>query len=34
VCRGRLVNRPREQHGIGLLEGRTIATALAFELRD
>jgi hypothetical protein len=33
VCRGRLVNRPREQHGIGLLEGRTIATALAFELR-
>ena len=34
VCRGRLVNRPREQHGIGLLEGRPIATALAFELRS
>jgi hypothetical protein len=33
VCRGRLVNRPREQHGIGLLEGRTIATALVFEPR-
>jgi hypothetical protein len=33
VCRGRLVNRPREQHGIGLLEGRTIATALVFEAR-
>jgi hypothetical protein len=34
VCRGRLVNRPREQHGIELLDGRPIATALAFELRS
>jgi exopolysaccharide biosynthesis protein len=29
VCDGELVNRPREQHGIDLLEGRAIATALA-----
>jgi hypothetical protein len=28
VCHGELVNRPREQHGIELLEGRAIATAL------
>ena len=28
VCHGRLVNRPREQHGIELLDGRPIATAL------
>jgi hypothetical protein len=28
VCHGQLVNRPREQHGIELLEGRAIATAL------
>ena len=34
VCRGRLVNRPREQHGIGLLEGRAIATALVCDLRS
>jgi Phosphodiester glycosidase len=33
VCGGQLVNRPREQHGIELLEGRQIATALAFSLR-
>jgi Phosphodiester glycosidase len=33
VCRGRMVNRPREQHGIDLLDGRTIATALVFEPR-
>ena len=32
VCDGRLVNRPREQHGIGLLEGRAIATALVCDL--
>jgi len=32
VCRGRLVNRPREQHGIDLLDGRPIATALVFDL--
>jgi Phosphodiester glycosidase len=32
VCHGELVNRPREQHGIELLEGRPIATALAFEV--
>jgi len=28
VCHGELVNRPREQHGIDLIEGRQIATAL------
>ena len=28
VCHGRLVNRPREDHGYDLLEGRPIATAL------
>jgi hypothetical protein len=28
VCHGALVNRPREQHGIELLEGRPISTAL------
>jgi exopolysaccharide biosynthesis protein len=33
VCDGELVNRPREQHGIDLLEGRQIATALVFEPR-
>jgi hypothetical protein len=33
VCGGDLVNRPREQHGIELLEGREIATALAFSFR-
>jgi hypothetical protein len=33
VCDGRLVNRPREQHGLELLKGRRIATALALELR-
>jgi hypothetical protein len=32
VCHGQLVNRPREQHGIELLEGRPIATALAFSV--
>jgi hypothetical protein len=30
VCHGELVNRPREQHGIDLLDGRAIATALVF----
>jgi hypothetical protein len=30
VCHGELVNRPREQHGIELLDGRQIATALVF----
>jgi hypothetical protein len=30
VCGGRLVNRPREEHGIDLLEGRPISTALVF----
>ena len=34
VCHGRLVNRPREQHGVGLLEGRAIATALVCDLRS
>ena len=33
VCHGELLNRPREQHGIELLEGRPIATALVFSLR-
>ena len=28
VCHGQLVNRPREAHGIELLDGRPIATAL------
>jgi len=31
VCDGALVNRPREQHGIELLEGRPIATALVID---
>jgi len=30
VSGGRLVNRPREGHGVVLLEGRPISTALAF----
>lgn len=34
VCHGELVNRPREEHGIGLLDGRPIATALVFSLGD
>ncbi len=33
VCHGELVNRPREQHGIELLDGRQIATALVFAPR-
>jgi hypothetical protein len=33
VCHGELVNRPREQHGIELLDGRAIATALVLTLR-
>jgi hypothetical protein len=33
VCHGELVNRPREQHGIELLDGRQIATALVFTPR-
>jgi hypothetical protein len=31
VHNGRLCNRPREQHGADLLEGRSIVTAIAFE---
>ena len=31
VCDGALVNRPRERHGIELLEGRPIATALVID---
>jgi hypothetical protein len=34
VCHGALVNKPREQHGIELLEGRQIATALVLSVRD
>jgi len=30
VCHGELVNRPREQHGVDLLDGREVATALVF----
>jgi hypothetical protein len=30
---GRLRNRPREEHGVDLLDGRTIATAIVFESR-
>ena len=33
VCDGELVNRPREQHGIELLDGRPIATALVLSAR-
>jgi hypothetical protein len=33
VHEGRLRNRPREEHGIDLLEGRPIATALVIEER-
>jgi hypothetical protein len=33
VHAGRLRNRPREEHGIDLLEGRAIVTALVFEPR-
>lgn len=34
VCGGRLVNRPRAEHGIDLPEGRPISTALTFVPRD
>ncbi len=34
VCDGRLVNRPRAEHGIDLPEGRPISTALAFVPRS
>jgi hypothetical protein len=30
---GRLRNRPREEHGFDLLDGRAIATAIVFESR-
>jgi exopolysaccharide biosynthesis protein len=30
---GRLRNRPREEHGVDLLEGRAIATAIVFDSR-
>jgi hypothetical protein len=30
---GRLRNRPREEHGVDLLDGRTIATAIVFDQR-
>jgi len=33
VYNGRLRNRPREEHGVDLLEGRTVATAIVFEPR-
>lgn len=32
VCDGELVNRPREQHGIELLDGRPVATALVLSV--
>jgi hypothetical protein len=31
VCHGELVNRPREQHGIELLDGRPISTLLVLD---
>ena len=33
VYDGRLRNRPREEHGIDLLDGRPIVTAVTFEAR-
>jgi hypothetical protein len=33
VHHGRLRNRPREEHGVDVLGGRTIVTAITFELR-
>jgi Phosphodiester glycosidase len=33
VVRGRLINRPREEHGLEILGGRPIATAIAFDSR-
>ncbi|MBA2239832.1 MAG: phosphodiester glycosidase family protein [Solirubrobacterales bacterium] len=33
VARGRLVNTPREEHGIRILGGRVVPTALRFTLR-
>lgn len=33
VCGGRLRNRPREEHGFDLLEGRPVVTAIVFEPR-
>ncbi len=33
VCDGRLRNRPREEHGVDLLEGRAIVTAIALRAR-
>ncbi len=33
VCRGRLVNRPREAHGIEIAGGRHVVTALTFSSR-
>jgi len=34
VYEGRLRNRPREQHGLDLLEGRAVATAIVFDPLD
>jgi exopolysaccharide biosynthesis protein len=33
VHNGRLRNRPREEHGVDLLGGRPIVTAIVFEIR-
>ena len=33
VCDGRLLNVPREGHGVPLLGGRAVTTALAFTSR-
>ncbi|MBV9334489.1 MAG: phosphodiester glycosidase family protein, partial [Solirubrobacterales bacterium] len=33
VYGGRLRNHPREQHGVDLLDGRPVVTAIAFEAR-
>jgi hypothetical protein len=34
VYEGRLRNRPREQHGVDLLDGRPVVTAIVFEARS
>ena len=33
VCDGRLRNRPREEHGVDLLDGRAIVTAIVLRSR-
>jgi exopolysaccharide biosynthesis protein len=33
IYAGRLRNRPREEHGVDLLDGRPVVTAIVFEMR-